>query len=126
MCSQLSGRQRGAALGFALFSISLLVIPIVEWLFWDFCHQDAISFHNRLYYLVQLKIIDMDCNDSYYLVYVCDDLGFTCHPRYRSDAYGECLGINYKPLPTQARLVSDASHNTLYVELDHERFPIIP
>lgn len=73
-------------------------------------HLGSTSAHGRVYYLSGITAL-MDIN---YALYECDGFGFICQQVYRSGDFSP-----FSPTePMRAKLVYDASTNTLAVEVE--------
>jgi hypothetical protein len=117
-------RALGINLVLAIICLVLVLIPLFHSLFYWLEHRESVVLNGRIYNLTLLTDGDMDCTDHSFRVYQCDSSGIICHPVYRSDNYGICLGQVYRKAPSQSHLIANPAANTLQLRLDDELIDI--
>ena len=108
----------GIAAGIVLLSACGLSLTVLMNAFISIRHVETAYLHNTAYQLAVIKDSDMDCADSYFVVFACDAIGLTCSSRWASEDYYVCLGSSNKPFPQQIEFRADEANNRLLVTLD--------
>ena len=108
----------GIAAGIVLLSACGLSLTVLMNAFISIRHVETAYLRDQAYQLAVITDSDMDCVDSYFVVFACDDIGLTCSSRWASEDYSECWGIPNKPFPQQIEFRADEANNRLLVTLD--------
>jgi hypothetical protein len=119
----MSGRhlKHGVVMGATLLAVAGLCFGTLTAIFYRFAHKDEIVLRSQLFRLAMVTSSDMDCTDSYFVLFACDNISLTCRSLWSSQGYGTCWGSYVlQAVPRVTHLTADEASNRLLVQLDDE------